>query len=176
MDSKAVFTQESHREAFMGLCINVLPLIREIIENTKKSGVDGMVSLTVATNGYISFDIHNSRWKMGRLDSESPAMIEYQYSEVVNVPEVKAREKAVFNHTTENVIEIAQTFSRMASENYHLLDIDSEEWKQKFVEWANEFEVGWVDDLARDYPEEIGDFAVEKINAYHREAKENGRI
>ncbi|MCM1559614.1 MAG: hypothetical protein NC123_08720 [Butyrivibrio sp.] len=176
MDSKAVFTQESHREAFMGLCINVLPLIGEIIENAKKSGVDGMVGLTVATDGYISFDIHNSRWKMARLNGESPAKIEYQYSEVVDVPEARAGEKAVFNHTTENVIEIAQAFSRMASENYHLLDIDSEEWKQKFVEWANEFEAGWADDLARDYLDEVGDFAAEKINAYHREAKEDGRI
>ena len=45
MDSKAVFTQESHKEAFMGLCINVLPLIGEIIDSAKKSGVDGMVDL-----------------------------------------------------------------------------------------------------------------------------------
>ena len=57
MDSKAVFTQESHKEAFMGLCINVLPLIGEIIDSAKKSGVDGMVGLTVDTNGYISFDV-----------------------------------------------------------------------------------------------------------------------
>lgn len=79
MDSKAVFTQESHKEAFMGLCINVLPLIGEIIDSAKKSGVDGMVGLTVDTNGYISFDVHNSRWGMKRLDSDSPAKIEYRF-------------------------------------------------------------------------------------------------
>lgn len=32
MDNKAVFTQECHRDAFMGLCINVLPLVEEISE------------------------------------------------------------------------------------------------------------------------------------------------
>ena len=106
MDSKAVFTQESHKEAFMGLCINVLPLIGEIIDSAKKSGVDGMVGLTVDTNGYISFDVHNSRWGMKRLDSDSPAKIEYRFSEVVDVPEVKAGDKAVFGHLTENIINL----------------------------------------------------------------------
>lgn len=53
MDSKAVFTQECHREAFKGLCINVLPLIGELIENARKSGIEGMVGLSMDTNGYL---------------------------------------------------------------------------------------------------------------------------
>ena len=115
MDSKAVFTQESHKEAFMGLCINVLPLIGEIIDSAKKSGVDGMVGLTVDTNGYISFDVHNSRWGMKRLDSDSPAKIEYRFSEVVDVPEVMAGDKAVFGHLTENIMEITLVYADQQS-------------------------------------------------------------
>lgn len=166
MDSKAVFTQESHREAFMGLCINVLPLIGEIIENAKKSGVDGMVGLTVATDGYISFDIHNSRWKMGRLNSESPAKIEYQYSEVVNVPEVKAGEKAVFGHLTENIMEITLVYAELQESISGMCEIDSTTWKQKFVDWANEFESQWKEGDDRDYLEDIEKFARRKILEY----------
>jgi len=170
MDSKAVFTQESHREAFMGLCINVLPLIRKIIENAKKSGVDGMVGLTVTTDGYISFDVHNSRWKMGRRDSESPAKIEYQYSEVVSVPEVQTEEKAIFGHLTENIMEITLTYADLQISNPELCRIDSTTWKQQFVDWANEFESQWKEGEGRDYLEEIDSFARKKILEYSKEA------
>ena len=125
MDSKAVFTQESHKEVFMGLCINVLPLIGEIIDSAKKSGVDGMVGLTVDTNGYISFDVHNSRWGMKRLDSDSPAKIEYRFSEVVDVPEVKAGDKAVFGHLTENIMEITLVYADLQISNPELCKIES---------------------------------------------------
>ncbi len=166
MDSKAVFTQESHKEVFMGLCINVLPLIGEIIDSAKKSGVDGMVGLTVDTNGYISFDVHNSRWGMKRLDSDSPAKIEYRFSEVVDVPEVKAGDKAVFGHLTENIMEITLVYADLQISNPELCKIESSTWKQLFVDWANEFESQWQEDAGRDYLEEIDRFSREKILGY----------
>lgn len=166
MDSKAVFTQECHKEAFMGLCINVLPLIGEIIESAKKSGVEGMVGLTVATNGYISFDVHNSRWKMGRMDNESPAKIEYQFSEVVNVPEVKTEEKAVFGHLTENIMEITLVYADLQESISGLCEIGSTTWKQKFVDWANEFESQWQEGRDSEYLEDIDKFARHKILEY----------
>ena len=166
MDSKAVFTQESHKEAFMGLCINVLPLIGEIIDSAKKSGVDGMVGLTVDTNGYISFDVHNSRWGMKRLDSDSPAKIKYRFSEVVDVPEVMAGDKAVFGHLTENIMEITLVYADLQISNPELCKIESSTWKQLFVDWANEFESQWQEDAGRDYLEEIDRFSREKILGY----------
>ncbi len=87
MDSKAVFTQECHKEAFKGLCINVLPLVGEIIENARKSGVQGMVGLSMDMNGYFSFNVHDSNWKMARIDGDSPVKIEFSYSEEIRVPE-----------------------------------------------------------------------------------------
>lgn len=141
-------------------------MIGEIIKNAKKSGVDGMVGLTVATDGYISFDIHNSRWKMGRRNSESPAKIEYQYSEVVDVPEVKAEEKAVFGHLTENIMEITLVYADLQISNPELCKIESTTWKQLFVDWANEFESQWREDAGRDYLEEIDRFARKKILGY----------
>lgn len=166
MDSKAVFTQECHKEAFMDLCINVLPLIEEIIENAKKSGVEGMVGVTMTTNGYISFDVHNSNWEMKRIDNESPAKIEYQYSEVVNMPEVKAEEKAVFGHLTENIMEITLVYAGLQESISGLCEIDSTTWKQKFVDWANEFESQWRESKDSDYLEGIEKFARHKILEY----------
>ncbi len=166
MDGKAVFTQECHKEAFMGLCTNVLPLIGEIIKNAKKSGVEGMASLTMDTNGYFSFDIHNSRWRMVKTDKESPTKIEYQYSEVVNVPEVKAGEKAVFGHLTEDIMEITLVYAELQESISGACEIDSITWKQKFVDWANEFESQWKEGDDRDYLEDIEKFARRKILEY----------
>ncbi len=170
MDSKAVFTQECHKEAFMGLCTNVLPLIGGIIENAKRSGVEGMVGLSMDTNGYFSFDVHNSRWRMTRIDEGSSAKIEYQYSEVVSVPEVRAKEKAVFGHLTENIMEITLAYADLQISNPELYKIDSTTWKQQFVDWANEFESQWNDGEGRDYQEEINSFARKKILEYAKEA------
>ena len=150
----------------MDLCINVLPLIGEIIENAKKSGVEGMVGLTVDTNGYISFDVHNSRWKMGKMDSESPAKIEYEYREVVNVPEVKIEEKAIFGHLAENIMEITWIFANLRKSMPEFHEIDSVTWKQKFVDWANEFESQWKEREGEDYLETIRDFAEKKIRKF----------
>ena len=164
--SKAVFTQEGHREAFMGLCINVLPLIEGIIKNAKKSGVEGMVGLTIDTDGYISFDVHKSRWKMGRLSGEDHAKIEYQYSEAINVAEVQAEEKAVFGHPTENIMEITLVYAGLQKSISELCEIDSTTWKQKFVDWANEFESQWQEGRDSEYLEDIEKFARHKILEY----------
>lgn len=159
MDSKAVFTQESNREAFMGLCVNVLPLIDKIIGSAKEGGVDGMVGITVDTNGYVSFDVHNSRWKMGRLDSGSPAKIEYQYSEVLDIPE-----EGPVSKVQENIIEIAWAFETMAQGDSTLGSVSTEEWKRRFVEWAEEFERSHED--TGTYLDDIYEYATEKISQY----------
>ncbi len=166
MDSKAVFTQEFHREAFMGLCINVFPLIEEIIKSVKKSGVDGMAGLLMDMNGYISFDIHNSSWRMVRIDDESPAKIQYSLSDVEKVPEISAEEKAVFGHVTENIMEITLAYADLQISNPDLCKIDSTTWKRLFVDWANEFESQWQEDEGRDYLAEIDSFARRKILEY----------
>ncbi len=175
MESKAVFTQERHKEAFKGLCINVPPPIGEIIESARKSGVEGMIGISVATDGYFSFDVHNSSWKMARLDNDSPVKIKYEHSEEIQVSE-EPQAMAIFNHTTENVIEIAQVFSCKSQERPELLDIESSEWKLKFVEWANEFEAGWKEDGIRDYIEDVTEYASVKIDEYYKEVQGDENI
>lgn len=164
------------KEKFKELSLEILPMIAGMMKALESKGEGKTASLYLnASDGHFNFDLYDTGWEFSKHSNDSKAAIRYQYREEIELPE-QPQERAVFNHTTENVIEIAQIFTKMASENYHLLEIESEEWKQKFVEWANEFEARWTDDSEKDYPDEIGDFAVEKINSYHREAKEDGRI
>jgi hypothetical protein len=80
--------------------------------------------------------------------------------------------KLIFDKHTENLVEIAMAFAALVSKYTKLTDTDSVAWKQKFVEWANEFEdkYGEVEDfdveLGRSYLEVVADFAKEKILEY----------
>ena len=48
-----------------------------------------------------------------------------------------------YNEQTENLMEIAMMLEQLKGESEYLFevltDIDSITWKQKFVDWANEF-------------------------------------
>lgn len=48
---KKVITEEQ----FRGVCKQALPHLKELIENLREIGFDGMTSITVAGDGYISF-------------------------------------------------------------------------------------------------------------------------
>lgn len=103
---------------------------------------------------------------MGRLSGESHAKIEYQYSEAINVPEIQAEEKAVFGHLTENIMEITLVYAGLQKSISELCEIDSTTWKQKFVDWANEFESQWQEGRDSEYLEDIEKFAHHKILEY----------
>lgn len=74
--------------------------------------------------------------------------------------------KLVYGVHTENLIEITMVYANLAEKYSELKDIDSNAWKQEFVEWANEFEElhpeasCWEDN---DYLDCIEDFAKQKI-------------
>ena len=74
--------------------------------------------------------------------------------------------KLIFDKYTENLAEIAMVFAAVVPRYPKLTDTDSIAWKQKFVEWANEFEElhpDIEDDPDKDYLILIEDFAREKI-------------
>ena len=74
--------------------------------------------------------------------------------------------KLIFDKYTENLAEIAMAFAAVVPRYPKLTDTDSIAWKQKFVEWANEFEElhpDIEDDPDKDYLVLIEDFAREKI-------------
>lgn len=75
-----------------------------------------------------------------------------------------------YNEQTENLMEIAMMLEQLKGENEYLFevltDIDSITWKQKFVNWANEFTETYEpnrDVWPGNYLEVIERFAREKI-------------
>lgn len=157
------------REKFRELSLEILPAITGMMKVLENKGEGKKAGLHLnASEGHFSFDLYDTGWEFSKYSDDDKAVLRYQYREEIEMPEQIER-GVEFNHTTENVIEIAQIFTGMADKNYHLLEIESKEWKQKFVDWANEFEKGWADNTDRDYLDEIGKFAEEKINAYYTE-------
>lgn len=58
---KKVITEEQ----FRGVCKQALPHLKELIENLREIGFDGMTSITVTGDGYIALDAYDSGWKCG---------------------------------------------------------------------------------------------------------------
>lgn len=74
--------------------------------------------------------------------------------------------RLIFDKHTENLAEIAMTYVELIQKYPLLADNDSTTWKQKFVEWANEFEelhLDVDDNPDKDYLLLIDDFAKQKI-------------
>lgn len=162
------FNSESARNEFKGLCIEVLPAIRNIEQTLAKAGVTEGASIRAGDSGYLALDVHDSKWRMARYTADGPVKMIYEHSEEIKVPEI-GKERAVFGRLTENIMEITLVYAEMLKENGKLGNIESIEWKQQFVEWANEFEESWGEADLRDYPEEIGKFARRKITGYAEE-------
>lgn len=153
------FSSESARNEFKDLCTEVLPAIGNIEQILEKKEVADGVSIRVGTDGYLSMDVYNSKWRMARYEKNKPVKIIYEHSEEINVPNCRQLDKA-----SENLVKISLAFADMQITHSELCRIESTEWKQKFVEWANEFEDAWDD--TKDYPEEIEKFAKKKIAEY----------
>lgn len=72
-------------------------------------------------------------------------------------------QKVEFNRITENLIEIVWAFDQFSIEHPESAEIDSMEWKQHFIKWANEFEEinhnrEWSPEDGNDYYEAIEEF------------------
>ena len=73
-----------------------------------------------------------------------------------------------YNKHTENLIEIAMTFNAIWERNAQVRNsnIESAEWKQYFIDWANEFERKYKSEDWRngDYFCTIAEFTKKKIS------------
>ena len=72
---KKVITEEQ----FRGVCKQALPHLKELIENLREIGFDGMTSITVAGDGYISLDAYDSGWSLLKLAGENEARIRKEF-------------------------------------------------------------------------------------------------
>lgn len=74
-----------------------------------------------------------------------------------------------YNKHTENLMEISMVFGAIWERNRHVrnANIESTEWKQHFIDWANEFErrFKYEDWRNGDYFLTIVEFTKEKVSA-----------
>lgn len=153
------FDSEASRNDFKDLCTEVLPAIESIEQMLERNGVEEGVSIRVGSDGYLSMDVHNSKWRLARYEKDRPAKIIYEHSEEISIPGSKNLDKI-----SENLVEISLVYASMQAEHKELQEIESTTWKQKFVEWANEFEKVWDD--REDYQEAIEKYARVNIAEY----------
>lgn len=153
-----------NKEKFRGLCLEVLPLINGIVEAVKRNGYESMASLTTDGDDYFSFSVHGCDWKMGKVNG-GPVNMCYEFKEEIQLQDQR-QEKMPYNKASENLVEISLVYARLQAGHEKLSDIDSIAWKQKFVDWANEFENQWQEGKDSDYLEDIEKFACHKILEY----------
>lgn len=79
MKNKKVITEEQ----FIGVCKQTLPHLKELIENLREIGFDGMTSITVTGDGYIALDAYDSGWSMIKTSKEKDARIRKEFHEAV---------------------------------------------------------------------------------------------
>ena len=82
--------------------------------------------------------------------------------------EGKRQGEIVYNKTSENLVEISLVYADLLEKHRELSSIDSINWKQMFVQWANDFETvnEGIDWNHEDYLEKIEKFAPHQILEY----------
>lgn len=163
---KKIFADENSKEEFKSLCVAVLPQIKAIMRTMKEKDVEASSSISLGADGYLNFHVYGSRWEMTKCGDDKAATIRYGYSEEIEAPEDQGME---YSKVAENLVEISLVFASLQAKHEELSEINSITCKQKFVDWANEFESQWNDDEGRDYQEEIDSFARKKILEYLKE-------
>lgn len=79
MENNKIITEEQ----FRGVCKQALPHLKELIENLREIGFDGMTSITVNGDGYIALDAYDSGWSMIKTSKEKDARIRKEFHEAV---------------------------------------------------------------------------------------------
>lgn len=167
------FDSESVKKEFKDLCADVLPAIGNIEQALEMDGVTEGATVRVGDKGYMSFDIHGSKWRMARYEKGGPVKIIYEHSE-----EISISQERIFDKVSENLVEISLMFASLQPEIKGTQEIDSLTWKQMFMQWANEFETAHkcADWDQRFYLEEIGRFARNKIMKFAGVALRDNKV
>ena len=74
---------EMEKEKFKDLARDMKPVIKNMEEVFKKHDIECLSSLTVSTDGYFNFRIHDSDWEFKRADSNSKLVISIHITEEV---------------------------------------------------------------------------------------------
>lgn len=75
MENNKTITEEQ----FKGVCKQALPHLKELIENLREIGFDGMTFITVTGGGYIALDAYDSGWSMLKTSKEKEVRIRKEF-------------------------------------------------------------------------------------------------
>lgn len=70
-----VKSKDLSHEEFKELAKDLKPVIKTMEEVLKKHSVECITSMTMSTDGYFHFSVHDSGWEFKRLDSNEKALI-----------------------------------------------------------------------------------------------------
>ena len=74
VENKAV-EQSISKEDFRGLCLAIIPMIEEVRKFMADHKIGELASLTMAADGYIDFSVHESDWRLSRLNGDKGAQM-----------------------------------------------------------------------------------------------------
>lgn len=70
-----VKSKDLSHEKFKELAKDLKPVIKTMEEVLKKHDIESITSMTMSTDGYFHFSVHDSGWEFKRLDSEAKTLI-----------------------------------------------------------------------------------------------------
>lgn len=74
-------------EKFKKLSLGVLPLANKLQEVLKENGVQDLASITLSTDGYMTFSTHETEWEMVRTRNDNAVRIRYEFSQEIEIAE-----------------------------------------------------------------------------------------
>lgn len=81
--NKEDINMEMDKEKFRELSKDIKPVIMDMERVLNKHDVECISSLTMSTDGYFRFNVHDTKWEFVRADSNSKPMISYHICEEV---------------------------------------------------------------------------------------------
>lgn len=75
--------KEMSKEKFRELAEDMKPVIMDMDRILNKHGIECLSSLTMSTDGYFRFDIHDTEWEFKRANKDAKSVISFQICEEV---------------------------------------------------------------------------------------------
>lgn len=83
MEKSGMKKKEISMEEFRELAKDMKPVLKSMETVLKKHNINCLTSMTVSTDGYFNFNVHDSEWVYSRADSNARSLISIHISEEV---------------------------------------------------------------------------------------------
>ena len=82
-ENEVIEKKEIGKEKFKELAKDMKPVINDMEAVLKKHGIECLSSLTMNTDGYFNFGIHDSDWEFKRTRNDSKSVIAATFTEEI---------------------------------------------------------------------------------------------